>query len=751
MEKNLYAQVVLDLVSDAIDKPFSYYIPPRLRDLVEPGMRVAVPFRSSQLTAYVVGISEESPVEETREILRVLDSKPLLQAEFVHLSSFISRRFLTRWIEASKLCLPPGSVKEGPRYKEYIFAQKEENLLREEAERIKRSAIRQSLILEYMLQAGPSGIAWEELRKKTSAPRSSLNALVKKGYIEVKKVSLGREQQDKFSAETPAGTEYNPWELSFTQQQNAAWEKIKMGFSNPPEYFLLHGITGSGKTELYFRAAEEALTMGRSVLILVPEIALTPQVISQFRGRFLDKFALLHSSLSPGERHDNWWRIKEGTAEVVLGARSAVFAPLEDIGVIIMDEEHENTYKQNDAPRYHTRDVAKWRAYYHGAVFIMGTATPSLETYYEVQKRKVKLIELTERIKGRALPDVDLVDMRKEFRSGNRSMFSTALYKAIRDTLSRNEQLILFINRRGFAGFQLCRECGNVIKCPSCEVSLTYHLVPEHLKCHYCGYRSPLYLNCPSCNSRYIRNFGLGTQKVEREVRELFPGAEVVRMDSDVITGRGFHETIWRAFKEKKASILIGTQMVAKGLDFPGVTLVGVISADVALNLPDFRSGERTFQLLVQVSGRAGRGENQGRVIIQSYNPQNYSIKAAVSQDYKSFITEEYHRREMLNYPPFSQLILFRCSSPEDEKARREIENLKQRLKEVLPGEPGEFLGPAPAPLLKIKGHYRYHLLLKGENLESYVLRIKETVQKFRIELKEEVRVIVDFNPQMML
>jgi primosomal protein N' (replication factor Y) len=700
------------------------------------------------MAAYVVALDQEAVIENPREILNVQDSFPILLPEFVELSYWLSRRFFSRWIEAIRLCLPPAGDRVKTGYVEYVLPLLPESSLLEESARLKSKAFRQALILEHLALA-KEGLPWTELKEKTGAGRQSLASLTNRGLIKMEMVPCERFPWEE-TLEQGSRNEI----LSLTGEQETAWEEIKKGFTGEQKQFLIYGITGSGKTELYLRAAEEVIKQGRTVLFLVPEIALTPQVIEQLRMRFPGRFALLHSSLSPGERYDQWLRVRRGEALVVLGARSAVFAPIRNIGLIIMDEEHENTYKQSDSPRYHTKDVAKWRAAYHGSVLLMGSATPSLETFLETKEQKVKLITLTERAGGRLLPSVEVVDMRREFNAKNWSIFSRSLRRAMEKTLSRGEQIMLFLNRRGFSSFQLCRQCGLVIQCPSCDVSLTYHSSPEHLQCHYCGYKRAIVDFCPKCNSRYIRNFGLGTQRVEKEVKRIFPEIEVISMDSDTTIDRRAYARIWSTFKEKKASILIGTQMIAKGFDFPGVTLVGIVAADITLHLPDFRAGERTFQLLCQAAGRAGRGEQEGRVIIQTFTPWHYSIKAAAAHNYMNFLQEEFKRRELLLYPPFSEIILINCSSPLETKARDFAEKLKNRLAESLSssgqGE-AELLGPSPAPLLKIKDRFRYHLIYKGINLQKYTEVIRDVVWNFTKETGEEIRVTVDFNPMMML
>lgn len=744
-----YAQVVLDYISDALDRPFQYRIPEHLRGRVVEGSKVQVPFRSREIPAYVVSLEEEAVVDQVKDISGLDEPSPLVSKELLWLSCRVSRQYYCRWIEAIKLCLPPAGKRVKPGYREYVRAAREKGVLEQEISRLKKTAFRQAFVLECLLLAEEEGLCWKALQDKTGATRQVLHALSKRGLVETIRVPCERNSW----REAWEGLE-DEREITLSEQQESAWQQIKSGFCGPEKEFLLHGITGSGKTELYLRAAEEALSRGRDVLILVPEIMLTPQMIDQCRGRFWDNFALLHSGLSPAERFDQWWKVKNGKAKVVLGARSAVFAPLANLGLIVVDEEHENTYKQDDAPRYHARDIAKWRREFHDAVLVMGSATPSLETYFDSREGRIKRVLLAERYGGRSLPRIEVVDMRREFRQKHRSVFSRLLLGEMQKTVWKGEQAILFLNRRGFASFQLCRKCGFVVKCPQCDVSLTLHHSPEHLRCHYCNYMSRIVTECPQCGSPYIKSFGLGTQRLEEEVRKHFPGAGVIRMDSDASSGKEAHLKAWKSFREGTVPFLIGTQMVAKGLDFPGVTLVGVVTADITLHLPDFRSGERTFQLLSQVAGRAGRGSKKGRVIIQTYTPWHYSIKAASTHGFEEFVNEELERRRELFYPPFSELILFGCSAPQEKKAREHAEALKKRIIAKAPalnGEAGEVLGPSPAPVQKVKGHFRFHLLCKGKDLGFFSEALREAVWSFREEVGRELRVIVDFNPFGML
>ena len=740
-----YVQVIIDKVSDALDRPFQYQVPLHLHSQVHLGAQVLVPFRSGKMNAFVVQLDDEPLVEEPRPLLAVLENQPGLREEMVQLSYWVAKRFFTRWSESIGLCLPPARKRVKKKYNELVYPLVDGQALLEEAERIKSKAFRQALVLQYLAISSQEGMTWPELREKTGASRQSLNALMEKGWIKARPIIWER---DPWSGELPSNG--NCANLTLTGEQENAWAEIKQSLENPEKDILLFGITGSGKTELYFKAVQKVVQEGRQALVLVPEIALTPHMVEQLRRRFPGQVGMLHSGLPDGERYDQWWKIREGKVKIVLGSRSAVFAPFKNLGLIVMDEEHENTYRQDDSPRYHARDVARWRARFHHALLLMGSATPSLEMFLESRKGKVKMLELKERVAGRTLPAVDVVDMREETRYRKRSVFSTKLYGQIKQALGQGEQVILFLNRRGFAGFALCRRCGHVVECPYCSVSLTYHYHPEHLQCHYCNYKREPLESCPNCHSFSIGNFGLGTQRLEQQVKEAFPGAEVIRMDSDAATGKGVHEKMWRAFKEKKASILIGTQMVAKGHDFPEVTLVGVIAADINLHLPDFRAGEKTFQLLTQVSGRAGRGDKQGKVLVQTFSPDHYSIVAASFQDYMQFIQEESQRRSLLNYPPFADLIIFGCSATEEKDAAQVAENLKVRLEPAL--EQGdELLGPAPAPVKRVKGYYRYQLVYKGLDLQEKNDFFRETVWSFRKGLIGDIRVTVDFNPLLVL
>jgi len=535
--------------------------------------------------------------------------------------------------------------------------------------------------------------------------------------------------------------------LSPTPEQRQALDSIKKCMDDGMHrVFLLHGVTGSGKTEVYLQSIAHALELGQSSIILVPEISLTPQTVARFKARFGENIAVLHSRLLGSKRAAEWERIVSGSAQIVVGARSAIFSPLKNLGLIVVDEEHETSYKQEDIPRYHARDVAIKRAEFSDAVVILGSATPSLESFYKTRKGLYTLIELPERIDSRLLPEVEIVDMREELtRSKKFQIFSPSLKTWIQKDVSCGKQVILFLNRRGFSTYISCRKCGYVVSCKRCSVSLTYHFHRKKLICHHCNYKTDPPEVCPNCNSSYIRYWGMGTEKVETELHKNFANAVVSRMDTDATHGRGTHDKILSRFKDGLIDILVGTQMIAKGLDFPKVTLVGVISADTALNLPDFRSGERTFSLLTQVAGRAGRGDMGGRVIIQTYTPGHYSIQAAKNHDYNDFYGKEISFRKELNLPPFCHMVNLTFRGRKEENVLKISESLRSLLEKKDSSKKVEILGPAPSPISRMKGMYRWNLFLKSDKVEDIVALLRDVLGNRRRE--KGVIITVDVDP----
>jgi primosomal protein N' (replication factor Y) len=586
-----------------------------------------------------------------------------------------------------------------------------------------RRTEKQAGLLEFLAEQDTS-LSIPDAVRLSGYSRSVLDTLIKKGLVEVEQVEVRRDPLSAHSINLS-------YPLTLTADQETAFkavcESLRRADAQRSEVFLLHGVTGSGKTEIYLQALAEAINSGKRGIVLVPEIALTPQTIERFASRFPGRVAVLHSQLSIGERYDEWQRIRRGEADVVIGPRSAVFAPQPDLGLIILDEEHEWTYKQQDTPRYDARRVAVKLAELRGAVVLLGSATPDVESYYHAETGEYRLLQLPERVtpyENTPLPEVEVVDLREELKAGNRSMFSRSLSEAIQRAMKGNEQVMLFLNRRGAASYIQCRDCGFVLKCRRCDVPLTYHLDEEMLVCHQCNYRTKVPDVCPQCRSRRIRFLGTGTQKLEQEARAAFPKARLLRWDSDTTGKRDAHRQILEKFRNHEADILIGTQMITKGLDLPRVTLVGVVSADTALNLPDFRAGERTFQLLTQVAGRAGRGPLGGQVIIQTYSPEHYAIRAAARHDFAGLYRKEIEYRRELRYPPFTELASLTYVHRNDEACQREAERMKKLLVSEINtrGVSGTgIIGPAPAFVHRLRGRYRWQIVLRGSALSSFL------------------------------
>jgi primosomal protein N' (replication factor Y) len=612
-------------------------------------------------------------------------------------------------------------IKAKPKIEPFIKLVVTVDEARREAQELAKRAKKQVDLLEYLLKQDQP-LPWAEVRRNVNSDKVTADALVRKGLAAFEPVEVRRDPLALHNV-TPS------FPLTLTPAQKKAFKKIKASLlEGKGGVFLLHGVTGSGKTEIYLQALAEAVRMGKRGIVLVPEIALTPQTIERFAARFPGRVAVMHSQLSLGEQFDEWQRIRNGDFDVVIGPRSAIFAPQPDLGLIVIDEEHEWSYKQADkSPRYHARDVALKLAGLTGAVVVLGSATPDVETYYRAQQGDYQLLRLPERVTprdGTALPQVEIVDMREELKAGVRSLFSRSLSEAISQAVTSDEQVILFLNRRGAATFIQCRSCGFVFRCRRCDVPLTYHLTEESLVCHQCNRRVPVPESCPRCGRRSLKFLGLGTQKLEQEAGYNFPTARLLRWDTDVTRGRYSHDEILAKFRGHRADILIGTQMVAKGLDLPLVTLVGVVSADTALNLPDFRAGERTFQLLSQVAGRAGRGVRGGRVIIQSYTPEHYAIQAAAQHDYAAFYNKEVEYRLKLRNPPFSRLACLTYSHTNAFLCQREAERMKRLLSQEIDSRglaDIEIIGPAPAFIHRRRGRFRWQLILRGRGLSEFL------------------------------
>jgi primosomal protein N' (replication factor Y) len=587
-------------------------------------------------------------------------------------------------------------------------------------------SVKQSAVLKFLVDR-KIPVEYTQIQKHTGSDRTTITALVKKGLVVVENIATRREpaelRETQLSQPLPLTSSQDSAFKPICQSLQSSWKENKI--------FLLHGVTGSGKTEIYLQALAETIKQGKRGIVLVPEIALTPQTIERFASRFPGRVAILHSHLSLGEQFDEWWKIKNREADVVIGPRSALFAPVPDLGIIIIDEEHEWTYKQQEtSPRYHARFVALKISSQSGCTVVMGSATPDIETYYRATTGEFSLLHLPNRVtpyENSPLPSVSIVDMKKELNENNRSIFSRALTEAIDNVVNNHEQAILFLNRRGAATFIQCRNCGYVLKCPRCEIPLTYHLDTEALMCHQCNFRREVPRVCPRCFNRRIRFLGIGTEKLEQEVKLSFPAARVLRWDRDVTRGRYAHQQILNKFRSQEADILIGTQMVAKGLDLPKVTLVGVINADLNLNLPDFRASERTFQLLCQVAGRAGRGPIISQVIVQTYNPQHYAIQATAKHDYGLFYSQEIAFRKQFREPPFVQLVDLTYSNTSDQRCQEQSNKLAKLIREEsdkLGRVDIELIGPAPAYIHRLRGRYRWKTIVRGQNLSPFFSRL---------------------------
>jgi len=643
-----------------------------------------------------------------------------------------ARRIITQLIGQGWLArsyeLEPVKVK--PKRVPYLRLAVKADEARQEATRLRQKrAIKQAALLDF-LAGKDKPVPWAEARRRVNCDKAAADALVRKGLAEFQQVEVKREPISYQDIATSAPPKLTAAQKSALADIKSSLRQAATG-STPPTVFLLHGITGSGKTEIYLQSLTEAVKLGKRGIVLIPEIALTPQTIERFASRFPRKVAVLHSKLSLGEQFDEWQRIRKGECNVVIGPRSAVFAPQPELGLIVIDEEHEWAYKQHDkSPRYHTRDAAIKLAELTGAVVVLGSATPDVESYYHARSGEYRLLRLPERVvpkEGSPLPQVEVVDLRDELKAGNTSIFSRSLSQATADAVANKEQVILFLNRRGGATFVQCRNCGFVLRCRRCEVTLTYHFAEDVLLCHQCNYRMSVPRTCPQCSSNRIKFLGIGTQKLEQEAGYAFPQARLLRWDSDVTKGRHSHQEILNKFRSHGADILIGTQMVAKGLDLPLVTVVGVVSADISLNFPDFRSGERTFQLLSQVLGRAGRGGPKGEVVIQTYSPKHYAIRMAAEHDYAAFYEKEINYRRQLHNPPFSRLARLVYSHTNDALCQRESERMKRLLNEKIDSKGIDDLsviGPAPAFLHRLRGRFRWQIILRGSEPSAFLAQI---------------------------
>lgn len=800
------ASVIVDVPTKQTDRAFDYLIPAQWSGTIQPGMRVIVPFGPRKIQGFVTSLKTQSEFEKLREIIEPMDLEPVLNRELLDLGDWLTENTLCFKIFAYQVMLPaalkakyekkvklaagvvaadlsaplqtifennlmidwedslksglvPALQKEAAKGKlEVIYIVKEKVKkkqrrfvrplvslaeLTEAADQFPVKAEKQKQVLRYFVDHFEA-IEMRQLVSELKTTSATVKALVEKKLLIEYEMEVYR---DPFEHRTFKRTKPLPLTDS---QQNAIGPILNTIEAIRHEVFLLYGVTGSGKTEIYLQSIQEVIERGQEAIVLVPEISLTPQMVNRFKGRFGDLVAVLHSGLSAGEKYDEWRKIQRKEVKVAVGARSAIFAPFENLGIIIIDEEHETSYKQEEMPRYHARDVAVERAKKYNCPVVLGSATPSLESFARAQKKVYHLLSLPTRMNNQTLPSVEIIDMREELRNGNRSMFSRKLFEMLKDRIEKGQQTVLFLNKRGHSSFVMCRDCGYVMNCPNCDISLTYHRVNEQMKCHYCGYESHVPKQCPECSSDYIRYFGTGTQKVEDELGKILPEARVIRMDVDTTGRKGSHERLLTDFQNGKADILLGTQMIAKGLDFPNITLVGVLSADTMLHLPDFRASEKTFQLLTQVSGRAGRHQLPGEVIIQTYTPEHYSVELAGTQDYDLFYQREMMIRKTHHYPPFYYLSLITVSHDHLMTVVSATEKIVNYVRSQV-SKDAVILGPAASPIPRINNRYRYQCLIKYKREPNLTKILKTILDQYQLDTKSGLMVSIDVNPFILM
>ena len=687
----MYAKVIVDIARSEADKIFEYSCP----DTLKAGSRVKVPFGGRIIEGFVIDVSPLSSYENVKPVAEILDEEPALTQECFSLMESIARRYRVPKAVVLRLFIP-SEMRRGRVHAAYrnfaVYTGADITL--------PASAKKQAEALTYLKEHGEGDYA----ALCDSFGRGAVNALKEKGALEIER----RKQTRSPFTGLPSAV----GEKTLTPAQERAIGEI---YSSDKSTHLLHGVTGSGKTEIYLNVIAREIRAGRTAVFLVPEISLTPQMLSQLRGRFGNLAAILHSGLSAGERFDEWCRLRSGEAKIAVGARSAVFAPLENIGAIIVDEEHDASYVSESAPRYSTIEIAKMRAEYNGAKLILGSATPSIESYVKAVEGETGLITLTERINKKPLPEIIIADMRKEVKRGNNTAFSSALREELAETLAGGNQAIIFLNRRGYSRTVLCRDCGYVAKCEHCDVALTYHSEENCLKCHYCGTKYRMLTACPECGGKHVLYNGTGTQRVVADLKQLFPSARILRMDNDTVSGKDGHYSILKKFSEKQADILVGTQMIAKGHDFPAVTLVGILDADMSLHFSDYRSGERTFQLITQVAGRSGRAGEAGRVVLQTCSPENYILRYAVAYDYKGFFENEIALRKATGFPPYSVICRVMVTGEDGERTLETLKKVYFAIEKLRGETPGEFifLNKMHSPIKKIQGKLRYQVLMR--------------------------------------
>ena len=742
----MVAEVIINRSAKKLNRTFDYNIPIKMQDFVIIGSKVLVPFGNSKKLeeAYVVGIKEKSEYK-VKDIAKLEDGLSDFQ---IKLAKWMAKHYFCNVSDCIKLMLTPGTGRKENKVQDKtinaVYLKKDIEEIEFEIEANKIKSEKQKRILYFVKDN--EGCTIPEIEMLTDTSRAIVNTLIKNDYLELIEKKIERNPLINKNISKSDN-------LKLTDEQKKAYEKIEKSLENNVfKEFLLYGVTGSGKTEIYLQLIKNVIDKGKTAIVLVPEISLTPQMLDRFISRFgKDEIAVLHSKLSIGERHDEWKKIKDGKIKIVIGARSAIFAPLENLGIVIIDEEHDSSYKSESTPKYNAKQIAALLGKVNNCPVVYGSATPDLTTFYRANNGDIELLKLTKRANESSLPEVEVVDLKLELANGNRSMLSMDLYDAIEQNLKNKLQTILFLNRRGYSTFIMCRECGYTVKCPNCNISLTYHKYGNTLKCHYCGHEEKVVTVCPECGSPKIRYFGTGTQKLEQEINKLFPQASTIRMDVDTVTKKNSHEVILNKFKNENIDILIGTQMVVKGHHFPNVTLVGVITADSSLNIDDYRANERTFQILTQVAGRAGREGKQGKVIIQSYTPENFSIECSKKQDYDLFYNTEIALRKQLKYPPFCDIILISFNSLDEKEIQNVSNYVYEYLNKTLDLQEFKIYKPMPCPIDKIQNRYRWRIIVKGKVDEKSNSQLNKLLRDIYNKNLKSTRLSIDVNPNNMM
>jgi primosomal protein N' (replication factor Y) len=739
--KRLYAKVIVDISHEKLDRPFTYIVPSKLLGVIEEGDRVQIPFGAGNkiISGYVIELTDKSEydISKLKEIIDLEPKSVRADATLIKLASFIRKTYGSTQIQALKTVMPVKKTVKREVNKRVISRLDSQGLysVLEQAEKKHKNA--QARLIRELISY--HDISYSFITGKMNVSAQAIAALEKNDVVSITCEEVYR---------NPIKIDHvEDVELNLSDEQRKIVDDVNSDIeSGIRNTYLIHGITGSGKTEVYMRLIEDCLKRDKQAIMLIPEIALTYQNLTRFYARFGDSVSVIHSKMTQGERYDQFLKVKEGKVKIMIGPRSALFTPFENLGLIIIDEEHEGSYKAENMPKYHAREVAGKLAELTGASLILGSATPSIDSYYRAKNGEYKLYKLTQRLTGNTLPTVYVEDMREELKEGNKSVFSRHLHKLIEDRLEKHDQIMLFLNRRGVSGFVSCRECGEVIKCPHCDISLSYHR-DGNLKCHYCGYERPFSSKCDKCGAEKVRGFRAGTQMIEDFVKKEFPYALVLRMDADSTKKQEDYETILSRFANREADILIGTQMIVKGHDFKGVTLVGVIAADMALNAEDYRAGERAFQQLVQASGRAGRGDNPGEVVIQTYQSEHYAVQYAASQDYEGFYEEEMSFRNLMMYPPAGNLLGVQIQGSEEARVKKLSTHLSELIDNLKSKEEISKIGPADASLSKKCDLYRRVIYIKSREY-NHLIDIKDAIEKDVAELKlTKETVMFDFNP----